>query len=77
MGRHVEVSFREEQLLKILAEKKRKGYGDPVKATADELRLAKHTVYSTLHRIRSRYRASLDFGAAYRKWRRLLGDKYL
>jgi hypothetical protein len=76
LGRHVEITFKEERLLKELEKKIKQGYANPVPAVADELRLAVHTVYTTLGRIRDRYRASLKFGSEYRSWRKKLG-KYL
>jgi len=77
LGRHVEVTFKEEMMLKTLLDKIKKGYKKPIDATATELRIARHTVYTTLHRLRRRYGASLQFGDQYRRWRKRIGDKYL
>lgn len=77
MGRHVDLSLKEETLLNMLAKKIREGYENPIGATASDLRIANHTVYTTLHRIRQRYVKALQFGSKYRSWRRKLGDRFL
>jgi len=77
VGRHVGLTSKEERVLEALYNAIKKGFGDPIGAAADELRIAKHTVYSTLHRIRRRYMAALRFGEDYRRWRKKLGDRYL
>ena len=76
MGRHVEITFKEEEILKVLARKINEGYEKPIPAAAEDLRLAVHTMYTTLHRLRQRYNAALKFGSEYRSWRKKLG-KYL
>jgi len=76
MGRHVEITFKEEEILKTLADKIREGYQNPIPQVATELRLATHTIYTTLHRLRQRYNAALKFGSEYRSWRKKVG-KYL
>jgi len=76
LGRHVEITFKEEQILQTLSKKLREGYEKPIPATAEELRLATHTVYTTLHRLRQRYNTALKFGSEYRSWRKKIG-KYL
>lgn len=77
LGRHLEVTFQEQRILKALEKHIKAGYKKPIPPTAKELRLAKHTIYTTLDRIRHRYNKSLEFGSDYRKWRRKLGDSYL
>ena len=76
MGRHLEISFKEERILQALNKNINNGHADPIKATADDLGYAKHTIYTTLHRLSRRYRKSLDYGEQYRRWRNRLG-KYL
>lgn len=77
MGGHVELTFKEERLLRALYKAIKMGHRNPVAAAADELRIARHTVYTTLYRIRRRYMDALHFGEEYRKWRKKLGDRYL
>ena len=77
MGKHVDLSYKEERLLRTLHAKIQQEFQKPIDATATELRIAQHTVYTTLHRLRRRYNAALQFGSKYRSWRKKLGDRYL
>ena len=78
MGKHVEITRREEAVLEALCKIKAKKYlGNVVGLAALELNIAPQTIYTVLYRLRNRYNRALIFGRDYRKWRKKLGDKYL
>ena len=78
MGKHVEITRREEAVLDALCKIQAKNYpGNTVGLAASELNIAPQTIYTVLYRLRNRYNKALDFGRDYRKWRKKLGDKYL
>ena len=78
MGRHIEITRREEAVLKALLKIKAKKYpGNTVRLAAMELNIAPQTIYTVLYRLRNRYSRALIFGKNYRKWRKKLDNKYL
>jgi len=78
LGRHIGITEREEAVLRALCRIGAKNYpGNTVRLAAMELNIAPQTIYTLLHRLRTRYRKALEFGREYRRWRRKLGDRYL
>ena len=74
---HIGITEREKQVLELLVRALDAGNKTPVNWVALELRVTPNTVSTALHRLRRRYEKAIQFGTAYRRWKRKLRGKYL